>query len=350
MTVENASILVVDDEPDERDVLSAVLARAGHVVRCADSVATALTALGAEPPPDLILLDLGMPGVGGLALLVEVREAARTAGVPVIVVSGSAEASVRVESLDAGANDYITKPVNGAELLARMRNLLRAGSELERLRRGSFLDSLTGLLNRVGLDHLLGLQVELAIRQRSPLAVLFVDLDGFKRVNDDRGHAAGDRVLCDVARALEVQLRGCDFAARWGGDEFVVVLPGAAPAMARGVIARLEGAVAGVATSGIALSASIGMTCLFEDVPPGADTARRLVERADEAMYRVKHSHRVAGAPSAMVPRLPCPHLRPGAAPRRERRSPPRKARGGVRSVSRSRPRRPSPGPWAGGC
>ncbi len=294
MSAEHAMILVVDDEADERELLAGVLTRAGHAVQCADSAASALGSIDPASPPDLILLDLGMPRTGGIDLLARLRQDARTAAVPVIVVSGQHDVSKRVESLDAGANDYITKPVHAAELVARARTLLRASDQLDRVRRGTFLDSMTGLLNRPGLAHLLGLQVEQSRRHHGALAVLFLDLDGFKAVNDQCGHLVGDRILCDVAQALQAQLRSTDFAARWGGDEFVVVLPAADPQMVTSVVARLEAAITALAPTDVAFGVSIGVASLYEDVAPEGDIAHRLIECADEAMYRVKQRHHAA--------------------------------------------------------
>jgi diguanylate cyclase (GGDEF)-like protein len=170
--------------------------------------------------------------------------------------------------------------------------LLRTSEQLERLRRGALLDPLTGLLNRPGLAHVLELLVEQSRRHKGALSVLFLDLDGFKAANDAFGHVVGDRILCAVGDALQAQLRATDIAARWGGDEFVIVLPAAAPEMIVGVVARVEAAIAALSPVGVTLGVSIGVASLYKDVAAVDDAAHRLILRADEAMYRVKQSRR----------------------------------------------------------
>lgn len=288
-----ASVLVVDDDPEILTYIADLLTNAGHQVICAKNGAIALDLLRRAAPPDLIIADLRMPRVDGMKLLRELRHSPNTAHIPVIILSGDHDRTV--DALDLGANDYMTKPIEGAELVARANSHLRVARAAEKWRQGSFIDPLTGLLNRRGFTTYAVREVERAIRQQTSLAIVFLDIDRFKQVNDLFGHTFGDQVLCYVAEALDQNLRGCDLAARWGGDEFVLLLPCAGRSSAKRVAHRIQDRTRLLITSGIPpdFGVSVGIACLFEDVPSSAENiVQALIKTADAAMYRTKSARR----------------------------------------------------------
>jgi diguanylate cyclase (GGDEF)-like protein len=238
------TLLVVDDDPLNRDVLQRRLARAGHHVLTADSGGAALDIARAQRV-DLILLDVMMPGMDGIETLRRLRQSRSLAELPVVMVTANDSSEDVVEALDAGANDYITKPVDFAIAQARIRTLLTA-------RRA---DPLTGLPNRLlFMDRVNERIVQGTTARNFDYAVFFLDVDRFKIINDSLGHSAGDELLSGIARRLEQSLRGTDTIARFnaectlarlGGDEFTVLLAGVRTAVEAGVVAeRLVAAVA----------------------------------------------------------------------------------------------------------
>ena len=286
-----STLLLVDDEPLNRDVLQRRLARAGHRVLTADSGAAALEIAGAQRV-DLVLLDVMMPGMDGIETLRRLRRSRSLAELPVIMVTARDTSDDVVEALDAGANDYITKPVDFAVAQARIRTQLTA-------RRA---DPLTGLPNRLlFMDRVNELLARSSITGRLDFAVFFLDVDRFKVINDSLGHAAGDELLTGIARRLELSLRGTDTVARHsnectlarlGGDEFTVLLAGVGSvADARGVADRLVAAAAApfrLQGREVVVTVSVGVV-----MGDGRYTrAEDMVRDADTAMYQAKERGR----------------------------------------------------------
>jgi diguanylate cyclase (GGDEF)-like protein len=275
----------------------------GHEVVVANDPAAALCEVE-ELRPELILVDVRLPETEGFAWVRFLRSRDEMQDVPILLLSGRPESRWTVAGLDAGANDYLTKPVDPAELRARVRSHLRAARRSATWRAGSFIDPLTGLLNRRGVMEGLRREVDRALRERKPLSLLFADLDEFKAINDRFGHGPGDVVLAATARVLAGIVRSFDVAARFGGDEFVVVLPGADGRQALHVAQRLRDALAELRTAPIPwqVRASIGSATLFETpLDEEKDAAEGLMEAADHAMYLEKRSrpiasHRVMGS------------------------------------------------------
>ncbi len=293
-------VLIVDDDPESRGFLRESVIAAGGEARVAEDGPTALSLLGSrDPEPDLILLDLGLPDMTGLDLLERLRDRPDSDHVEVVVVSGYSDREHKVAALERGATDYLTKPMDREELVARIAAHLRQAHMVNQWRTGSFIDSLTGLLNRRGILHQLEHELERVVRNGDQLAVAFLDLDRFKQVNDRYGHRAGDQILRDVARVLTRSLRGCDVVGRWGGDEFVIGLPGSSRAGALQTLQRIDDQVAalqiGVDGSLAGLSVSAGIADLSRDAAAGgagvADRLSRLIDAADREMYRVKSEH-----------------------------------------------------------
>jgi len=221
-------LLVVDDDPDNRRFLERVLGAEGYNVVLAETGEEGLRYLE-DRNPHLVLLDVDMPGMGGLETLKLVRE--KEDYVSVILVTAKTSTEDIVKGLDLGADDYIRKPYNYEELAARVRAQLRikdlndklhdANQKLKRLVE---IDDLTGLFNMRSLYGKLDLEIERAMRFGQCVSVIMMDLDHFKRVNDDHDHLFGSFVLSEVGTIIKDNIRKIDIAARYGGDEFLIVL------------------------------------------------------------------------------------------------------------------------------
>ena len=299
-------ILVVEDEVETREFYADSLAAGGFAVSLARDGAVALALLARENSrPDLLLLDLDVPRVDGFSLLVQLRQQPATMYLPTLVITGYRGAPIAVACLDSGADDFLAKPVDGGELVARVRRQLRTSRLAARWRASSATDALTGLPNRRAFVEALEREVSHVGRTDRPLALAFLDLDDFKEVNDQHGHAVGDRVLQRVAIALTATLRRGDLFARWGGDEFVIALPGAGRAAAIDAINRIRDDVREMTRDCVVepMELSAGVACMPDDVAPDLPVAgARLVDAADRDMYRDKagrgegHERAAAGA------------------------------------------------------
>ena len=284
-------ILVVEDDDDARTLLSELLQPRYSVEAVGDGV-TALSR-AKELQPDLVLLDLFLPGLDGFGALTGLRRDPRTADVPVIFLSAQGDAATKSQGLSLGAADYLAKPFSEQELMARVDRTLRLTAQREHFRALAQTDGLTGLPNFRSFHARLEEEVRRADRYDQPLACAMVDLDGLKQINDNLGHAAGNRAILALADAVREELRDTDFAARYGGDEFVVLLP-QTNAAAGGLFAeRLRRRLVAVSQeAGLPVRASIGVAALTPDEVGGADAAEDLLHRADEALYRAKGSGR----------------------------------------------------------
>lgn len=286
------SLLIVDDNPSIIQVIGKMLAGVGHL-RFATRGDQALQLMRAALP-DLVLLDAEMPGMSGYEVCAAMKADETLADVPVIFVTGHGETESEVRGLEAGAVDFITKPVHQALLLARVRTQLRIKSLTDELRRMATTDGLTGLINRRHFDELLRREWQRALRAEAPLAMLMVDVDHFKRYNDHYGHPAGDACLQAVAQALQtVVLRGGDVVGRLGGEEFAVLLPETdevgAQEVARHAVQAVRAlelphaasATANHVTVSVGVASAVPLSCPFTDV--GA-----LMQAADQALYAAK--------------------------------------------------------------
>ncbi len=236
---ERARVLVVDDETLSRESLREVLCDAGYDVRTAKDGASAL-GLMQDFPPDLVISDLSMPHLGGYGLVQCIREGAQVPDVPIILISSHDDTQSRVHGFQFGADDFMAKPIDVDELLARAeRHLSRSKHERESARL-SVSDELTGMLNRRGIHNFFKRAQSECAERNQPISVLLADLTRFKAVNDKYGHAVGDLALCATARALQDAVRASDRVARIGGDEFLIVLPGLDEAGCAQLQARLR--------------------------------------------------------------------------------------------------------------
>ncbi len=251
----------------------------------------------------LVVTDWMMPGMDGLGLCRELRrrEAEGMGAYYVIVLTGKGQVESLVEALDSGADDYLTKPFDRRELLARIRcgyRVLEAEAELRRANRRlealATTDMLTGLANRRHAEEILSSELDRVGRDLEHLGVLLMDIDHFKQVNDRFGHAAGDDVLREVARRLDGCCRSYDLAARWGGEEFLLICPHSAESEIRVVAERIRGAIAAEAfelADGMQLPVTISAGAAWTEsgVPSGL---AELVEAADRMLYLAKEGGR----------------------------------------------------------
>jgi diguanylate cyclase (GGDEF)-like protein len=282
-----------------------VLLRSGlfEEVILAAGGAEALELLRGDEPPrvDLVLCDLMMPEIDGFGLLAHLVDDPELCAVPVIVLTGQEAVDQKVRALEAGAADYLVKPFHDAELLARVRvhrNLKKLRDELEdanaRLRELVVRDPLTGVFNRRQWDSHLARELERCRRHQRPLAVLMLDLDHFKAINDRHGHAVGDQVLTAVAERLRRGIRGPDTVARYGGEEFSVLLPEACADEACIVAERLLATIRTLevpGAPGLAVRASAGVAAPPAGTPCPED-AEALMAAADRALYEAKRTGR----------------------------------------------------------
>src|SRR5688572_28400296 len=286
MSHANATLLLVDDDAMNRDALARRLTRSGYTVLSADGGAVALRMIR-EHRIDAVLLDVMMPGLSGLETLRQLRQFRSVADLPVIMVTANDESNDVVEALDLGANDYVTKPVDFAVALARIRAHVMT-------RRA---DPLTGLPNRVLFMERLERLLASSQSAGTGFAVLFLDVDRFKLINESLGHVAGDELLVEIAKRLESSLRSSDTVARFdeshtlarmGGDELQVLLDGIGDAdRALSIAHRLCAAVAQpfqLQGREVVTSISVGLVVSADRYQRAAD----MVRDADTAMYRAK--------------------------------------------------------------
>jgi diguanylate cyclase (GGDEF)-like protein len=300
------SILVVDDQEDNVELLRARLMARGYAVRSATDGQQALD-LVRESPPDLILLDVMMPKMSGIEVVRRIKSDETLPFIAVIMQTALDSTESRVEGLDAGADDYITKPINFAELEARVRSMLRIKRlqedlesrerELEemndRLRRVSQTDGLTGLDNRRYLEERLHEMFEHSLRLHEPLSVVMCDIDHFKSVNDTYGHLAGDAILRQFADLIKDQAREIDRVGRYGGEEFLIILPGtvldAAVTFAERVREEVENHEFVYETDRIKRTLSCGVAAWPH---PRISSRDELIRSADDALYVAKERGR----------------------------------------------------------
>jgi diguanylate cyclase (GGDEF)-like protein len=282
---ERARVLVLDDDPEAVRVLSVALTSA-HVEVVGIGDPYRLVEALAEHRPDLLLLDVEMPGPSGFDLCRIVRSMPEWQELPILFITARTGVEFRVAAFKSGADDYLAKPVMREELWARVHSRLeRARLARERAER----DALTGLMLRRPFLESLRARLADARRLSRPLALGFLDVDHFKKVNDTHGHLAGDRVLMQVGRLLATRFRREDLRCRWGGEEFVVALLGATAERAREILARTAAELAQVDFEGdkgqhFRVTFSAGLAVTSQD---GTDL-ETLLRLADERLYRAK--------------------------------------------------------------
>ena len=293
---EKASILIIEDDVKTSSLWSRVLA-ANYNCITAKSGEEGLKAMDKEIP-DLVLLDLLLPDMHGLDLLKRVKKNPVMEEISVIIVSSINDLETRVKGIDLGSDDYLVKPVNALEMLARVRAAIRKTKARQKLKETlndvfklSITDSLTGLYNRQYFNSYLEKLMASSRRHSRIFSLLFVDIDRFKTINDQYGHLCGDNVLKSIAEIFEDNLRASDVIARFGGEEFVILLSDTDLKGGEALAEKLRTDVEAFGFEGLdnsKITVSIGVS-ESTDVD-GSITD--IVKRADEALYKAKESGR----------------------------------------------------------
>ena len=289
----NAKILVVDDSPDNIELMEEILREEGYVCVSSTMLPEQVCPLHRQHNYDLILLDLQMPGLNGFQVMKGLKELEHGGYLPVLALT--AQPSFKIAALEAGARDFISKPFDLLEVHKRIHNMLEVRLLYKELAQYSkaqqalaLHDPLTGLPNRRLLEDRIETTLQHASRHHHKAAVMYLDLDGFKAINDTYGHSYGDEVLKIVAQRLVATSRKEDTVARLGGDEFMVVLGEVNSLLdAQGPAAKLVEAVSQpffINDLTLRLSTSIGISIYPDD----AETVEALISIADYALYEAK--------------------------------------------------------------
>jgi two-component system, cell cycle response regulator len=299
-------ILIADDDPVSCRLLQVSLGHAGYRVATVTDGKEALRALEKPHCPRLVVLDWMMPGMDGVDICRVVRKQAREPYIYIILLTAKGQQEEIIEGLEAGADDYITKPFDLQELKARLRagkRILELQEQLfaasEQLRVQATHDSLTGLLNRKAIVEILDRELVRSLRQGTEFSVIMADVDHFKSINDTYGHATGDEVLREAARRMQASIRPYDSVGRYGGEEFLFVGPGCGVDGAAELAERLRRCIesAPIQTADVAISATMSLG--FSVAPTDAKLAVDLLHAADAALYSAKNNgrNRVEGSP-----------------------------------------------------
>jgi two-component system cell cycle response regulator len=299
-------VLIVDDRKSSYERMMKTLASEHTVAVHADPNKALFHA--AEGNYDLLIVSLGMQNFDGLRLCSQVRSLERTRSLPILAIAEADNNQQLVRGLEIGINDYLIRPIDKNEMLARVRTQIKKKRYTERLRDNvqmsiemAITDALTGLFNRRYMETHLATLVEQASARGKPIAVLVIDIDYFKRVNDSHGHDAGDDVLHEFALRIRKAIRNIDLACRYGGEEFVIVMPETNMAVATMVAERLRRRIASEpftvqnGARSLEITISIGIAAL-DGV---GDNASAILKRADTALYRAKRDGRNRVVPDA---------------------------------------------------
>jgi two-component system, cell cycle response regulator len=292
-------ILIIEDRPESVAWFTNALS-ASHDVSSVDSFEEAVVRVRGGDF-DLIVVSLGLRGFDGLRLCSQLRSLPEGRHVPILVLVSDGDRRKLTQALEMGVNDYLTRPVDKNELVARVRTQLRKKRYADRLRHNvqlslemAITDQLTGLHNRRYMARHLDTLISNAQKAGKPLAFLIMDIDYFKSVNDSHGHDIGDEVLREFASRISANVRGIDLACRYGGEEFVVVMPDTDIAFAYSIAERLRKSVESTpfaisrAPNHLNITISIGIAGSEKH----GDSAEALLHRADQALYRAKREGR----------------------------------------------------------
>jgi len=300
-------ILVVEDETNSRLLLKTYLSSVGYSVKMAGSGEEALKII-AEQPPSVIILDIILPGIDGYDVCRKLKHSIRTSFIPIIMVTALRGDQERIQGIEVGADDFISKPFNRVELLTRIKSLLRIKAlndtleqkieELEKtkakLRRLAVTDGLTGLFNYRAFRRQLHLEISRSDRFDLPVTLLMMDIDHFKVYNDQFGHLNGDRVLKRFAKLLFENIRDVDCLTRYGGEEFALILPGTDKKSAKIVAEKLRRLVerSPFPMEKKLPKGRVTMSVGVASYPQDTKDEEAFIRLSDEALYKAKKKGR----------------------------------------------------------
>jgi len=305
MELDSFKILIIDDSRLHREVLKSILlsdttglpavpGRSYELLEASsglEALELVITTI-----PDLILLDIILPGMDGFEVLSVLKNTEATKAIPVIIVTGLRNIEDEEKGLAIGAEDYITKPYHKTLVIARIKIQLRILEQIRIIEELSLSDALTGLPNRRSFDQRIALEWRHAVREKSTINILMADIDYFKKLNDTYGHQQGDVALETVAETIRQSAkRAGDYASRWGGEEFAVLLPNTSPSGARQIAERIRQNVATTPIPNIGggdpifVTISLGVSSI---VPTTSDSIAEFINVADKALYTAKSTGR----------------------------------------------------------
>jgi diguanylate cyclase (GGDEF)-like protein len=291
-------VLVAEDDLTSRTILTAILKKWGYEVISAVNGEDALAILQKPDAPSLVLLDWSMPGLSGIEVCSRLRQNQSHDSRYIIILTAKSEKKHVVEGLNAGANDYIVKPYDNDELQARInvgKRMVEMQSELENAKSALIHevmhDSLTGVYNRKAILNMLKKELARTVRNDEILCVGMCDLDHFKAVNDKYGHQTGDEILHGFTRLISASLREYDYIGRYGGEEFLIIIPACGYTGKKIAFSRLCELISGskirTRSGDISITVSIGVT-----QSDGNDSIDTILSKADNALYKAKEMGR----------------------------------------------------------
>jgi len=297
-------ILIVEDDPGSRRLVKVHLSGAGYEIAEAEDGQAAWELFQREPF-QLVITDWMMPNLDGPGLIHNIRSSGRKGYTYIIMLTAIDDKPKVVTGLESGADEYLTKPFDNRELIARVASgerilrleeqLTQAHHQMEIL---AMQDGLTKLLNRRAIEEHARAELDLARRKERPLSIILLDIDHFKAINDQYGHAVGDHTLCRLSEIFTKNLRQYDRIGRWGGEEFIVILPDTKISEAITVAERMRTTTAETKLpleggGHFEVQISLGVACASGPYPP----LSKLIETADQALYQAKLSgrNRVSG-------------------------------------------------------
>ena len=293
-------VLIVDDDSQLVEMLGIALNLAGYQVLTAYDGDTACAKV-VRDLPDIVLLDLKLPGKHGFEVCRQIRHTITDTYIPVIMVTAEDDLDSKIEGLEIGADDYIAKPFDTREIIARIKSMVRIKSLHDELRLAkndllelAVRDSLTSTYNRRYFLEILKLEIKKIRRYGGTLACLMLDVDEFKKINDSYGHPCGDKVLKRVADVMQDNLRSSDVVGRYGGDEFIAFLPNIQHTERLGVICNrictmIEQVPVQTSSGTHTVTVSIGASVFDSSSMPDFE---QIIEEVDAALYSAKHAGR----------------------------------------------------------
>lgn len=280
-------VLIVDDTATTIAILSACL-KDNYQLITARNGEQCLQMAKHSPQPDLILLDIEMPGMNGYQVCRKLSANPATSQIPIIFITGRLDVEDEEKGFSLGAVDYIVKPIHPPIVAARVKTHITLKKQKDKLERMALHDQLTDLYNRHFLLNAAKQKISSALRHQFAVCVMMIDMDHFKSINDEYGHSSGDAVLKAVAKILKNEYRDDDIAARFGGEEFIVLLGHCDLINAKIKAESLRAKMEALNPMGIPITVSIGLSLLVND----EDSFSDLLDRADKALYRAKQNGR----------------------------------------------------------